>query len=148
MTDLYNGIYRVLANDTDVLNYLGVDTTLPSNQLLLEKARRIQKRSKPQRLAENLPMITFFAPPGRRSPKNHLVYNTVFVFDVYTNDDVNLAHRIGDKIMELFDGEIHPMMGLESYEQIFETAHESSTDSQDTYCFTVVIEFSVSLDKN
>ena len=143
VVDLYNGIYRVLANDEEVLNYLGIGVSADN----LTKARHIQKRAKPQDLAENMPLIAFYAPPGSRSHTNDLVYETLFIFDIYTNDDVDLAQRLGDRIEKLFDGVIHPMMGIESFESRFESAHESSTDLANTYCWTVVIGFSISLDK-
>jgi len=137
--DLYNSIYRILANDPDILNYLGIGVGADN----LTKAKKIQKRSKPQDLANNLPLITFYAPPGRRD--NSAVYVTPFVFDIYTNDDVPTAHKIAQRIIDLFDGQLHPMVGVESMESYFITGHESQTDLQNTYCFTVVIEFSVSI---
>lgn len=143
VVDLYNGIYKVLANDEEVLNYLGIGADADN----LTKAKHIQKRSNPQNLDANVPLIAFYAPPGSRSRSNSQVYNTHFVFDVYTHDDVDLAQRLGDRVEKLFDGVIHPMMGIESFESQFETAHESGTDLANTYCFTVVIGFSISLEK-
>lgn len=142
VVNLYNGIYRVLANDQIVLDYLGIG----ENASNLDKAKRVQKRSKPQNLAKSMPLITFYAPPGRREGENLLVYNTNFYFDIYTNDDVDLAQRIGDRITELFEGVIHPMMGVENFESLLVTMHESESDLPDSYCFTVVINFSISLD--
>lgn len=143
VVSLYNGIYKVLANDDTVLNYLGIGASAS----YLEKAKHIQKRAKPQNVAESLPIIAFYSLPGKREGQNLLVYTTNFVFDIYTNDDVNLAHQIADRIAALFDGEIHPMMGIESYESLVVTMHESDSDLPNTYCFTVVIEFSMSLEQ-
>jgi hypothetical protein len=92
VVNLYNGIYKVLANDPIVLDYLGIGSIATP----LQKAQRIQKRSKPTKLVENLPLIAFYAPPGRREPNNFEVYTTTFVFDLYTSDNVDLAQRLGD----------------------------------------------------
>jgi hypothetical protein len=143
VVNLYNGVYKVLANDNTVLNYLGIGASASN----LEKAKHIQKRAKPQNLAESLPLIAFYALPGKREGQNLLVYTTNFVFDIYTNDDVNLAQQIADRISSLFDGEIHPMMGIESYESLVVTMHESESDLANTYCFTVVIQFSMTLEQ-
>lgn len=142
VVNLYNGIYKVLANDEKVLNYIGIGASASN----LDKAKRIQKRHKPQSLADNMPIITFYAPPGRREGENLLVYTSNFIFDVYTKDDVNLAQKIGDRLADMFDGEIYPMMGVESYESLVVTMHETATDLANCYCFTVVIQFSISLE--
>lgn len=144
VVNLYNGIYRVLANDKSVLSYLGID----SKATPLERAKHIQKRHKPQDLTDNMPIIAFYAPPGTRSGDNYLVYETNFIFDIYTNDDVNLAHQIADRIKSLFEGVIHPMMGIESFESCVESMHESATDLNNTYCFTVVVQFTVSMEQD
>ena len=146
VVNLYDGIYRVLANDPKVLNYLGIDESGDAEEVALRKAERIQKRSKPQKLTEILPVITFYAPPGRRESGNLQVYNTNFVFDLYTQDDVNTAQRMASRIQELFDGVIHPFMGVENFESLLVTMHESESDLQNTYCFTVVISFSITLE--
>ncbi|MEC0276808.1 hypothetical protein [Peribacillus frigoritolerans] len=143
VVNLYNGIYKVLANDKTVLSYLGIGATATP----LEKAKRIQKRHKPQNLVENMPIITFYAPPGTRSRENLLVYSTNFIFDIYTNDNVDLAQKLGGRLVQIFDGEINPMMGIETYESLLVTMHETATDMANTYCFTVVVEFSFSLEK-
>lgn len=141
VVNLYNGIYKVLANDSNVLNYLGIGSTATP----LQKAQRIQKRSKPTKLVENLPLIAFYAPPGRRDVNNYQVYNTQFVFDIYTSDNVDLAQRLGDRILQLFDGVINPMMGVENFESLMVTQHESECDLANTYCWTVVIQFSITI---
>lgn len=143
VVNLYNGIYQVLSNDQKVLNYLGIDTS----SSLTDKATHIQKRSRPQRLADSIPLVAFYAPPGVPDKNNHLVYTTAFVFDVYTADDVALAQQIAERICELFVGEMHPMQGVESMQSEFVTSHESSVDVENAYCFTTVIDFSVSIEK-
>lgn len=143
VVSLYNGIYKVLSNDETVLNYLGVG----SGASALDKAKRIQKRHKPQDLASNMPIIAFYATPGQRVGDNYLVYETNFIFDIYTNDDVSLSQKIGDRVLGLFEGVIHPMMGVESMESMVVSMHESAVDLPNCYCFTVVINFSVSLEQ-
>lgn len=133
----------MLSNDPTVLFYLGIG----SNSDNLTKAKHIQKRSKPQNLIENLPLITFYAPPGSRERYNSAVYQAPIVFDIYTSDDVNTAHLLTQRIQDLFEGEIPPMEGIESFEAFFVTGHESSTDLTNTYCFTIVIDFSITIDK-
>lgn len=141
VVDLYNGIYQVLSNDLIVLSYLGIGEDASP----LEKAEKIQKRSEPQNLSDNLPIIAFYAPPGRRLESNFAVYTTDFVFDIYTNDDVDTAQRLGDRIFKLFHGKIQPMNNVITFESQHVTSHESKSDLPNTYCFTVVINFSIQL---
>lgn len=143
VVSLYNGIYKVLSNDETVLNYLGLGTSASP----LDKAKRLQKRHKPQELVTNMPLIAFYATPGSRVGENYLVYETNFIFDIYTKDDVSKAQKIGDRILELFEGVIHPMMGVESFESMVVSMHESAVDLANCYCFTVVINFSVSIEQ-
>lgn len=142
VTDLYNGIYKVLANDSAVLNYLGVGVGADN----LTKAKKITKRNKPPFLTDNIPLIAFYAPPGRRGGQNDMVYSTPVVFDIFTKDDVNKAHQLADRVVELFEGQIHPMMGITSFESLFVTAHETDAELANTYCFTVVLNFSVTIE--
>lgn len=142
IVNLYDGIYRVLANDKTILNYLGMEVGASN----LEKSRHLQKRSNPQNLANHLPLISFYAPPGERAGNNHLSYSAPIIFDVITDDDVELAHDIVTQIVNLFDGEINPFDKLETFEAEMITQHESRTDLPNTYCFTTVILFGVSLD--
>lgn len=143
VVNLYNGIYRVLANDETVLSYLGIGKDAKP----IEKAKHIQKRCKPQRLADSMPLITFYAPPGVVDRGNYIVYETDFIFDIYTKDDVDLAQRISERIAEIFVGKIYPMKEVENFQSEFVTSYESAVDTDNTYCFTVVINFSVSIEK-
>jgi hypothetical protein len=143
---LYNGIYKILANDQALLTYLGIYTTIDSSAYKLIKAKRIQKRSKPTELALNIPIVTFYTPPGRVETGNNLVYCTPVIFDIYTKDNVELAQDICTRINELLSSKISPFDGIESFESKFMSSYESGTDLTNTYCFTLVIEMSVSLD--
>lgn len=142
VVNLYNNIWRILANDNDILtfmNLVGADN--------LTKAKRIQKRARPQNIIDNLPLITFYTPDGNLEVRNSFVYGAMFVFDIYTSDDVELAHNIAQRIIDLFDREIHPMNGLESFESKFIRAYESNSNLANTYCFTVVLNMYISTDR-
>ncbi len=140
---LYNGIYRVLANDPTILGYLGIGVGANA----LTKAEHIQKRAKPQDLDTHIPLFTFYTPPGQVETTNNLVYVTPVIFDVYTNDNVELAQNTTTRIYDLLSDQISTFMGVESFESRFITAHESGVDRPNTYCFTLVLEMSISLDK-
>jgi hypothetical protein len=142
VVDLYNGIYRTLANDVEILELLGITDTDK-----LTRAKKIQKRAKPQDLATNIPIITFYTPGGTPDPINDLVYGATFVFDIYTNDDVDKAHKISNRIFRIFHKEIPKFEGLETTSSKFEDAHESATDLTNTYCFTIVITMFVSTEQ-
>lgn len=141
VVDLYNGIYEALANNETVLNYLGLDV----DSSYVEKAKRIQKRFKPPRIVKNLPLISFYTAPGRREAKNLNVYTADFSFDVYTADDVNLAHLISQEIVRVFEDKYISFENITGFRAFFMTAFESDVDLDNTYCFTTVIRFSVEL---
>lgn len=143
IVDLYNGIYKVLAFDEAVLNYLGIGESADP----LTKAKRIQKRAKPQDIPENLPVIAFYTAPGKREGRNSEVYVTNFIFDIYTNDDVPTAQDIGQRIIDLFEGEIPGFRNVETFAGLWVSAYEGETDLANTYCFTVVIQFSISMER-
>lgn len=138
---LYDGIYQYLANDEVILDLLEIDTTLDEDELMLQKALHIQRRSKPQDLAENIPLITFYTPGGGRDVNNTSVYDSLFVFDIYTKDDVEKALMIAKRLLELFDSNIPVVEGIATMESSFEDGHESEVDLQNTYCFTLLFSF-------
>ncbi|MGM7682868.1 hypothetical protein ACSVDA_12010 [Cytobacillus sp. Hm23] len=142
VASLYNSIYKVLTSDETVLNYLGA----ANDTLLMVSENRIHMRQTPPDITSNLPLITFYAKPGQRLDDNFIVYENNFAFDIYTNDDVTLAQKIGDRIFELFEGGIQPGVGLDSFDSTVVSMHESSVELFDTYCFTIVIKFSYSLE--
>lgn len=141
VVDLYNGIFKALANDPSILELLEITE---GNALI--KAKRIQKRSDPQNIVENLPLIAFYSPGGAKDFNNDQVYGATFVFDIYTNDDIDKAHKISNRVYRLFDKEIPSFSGLETYETDFEDAHQSATDLQNTYCFTIIMTFNITID--
>lgn len=145
VVNLYNNIFRMLSNDEIVLSYLQIGEDV--DDLLVEKAKKIQKRSKPQEVTDNIPLIAFYAPPGRLDTENYLVYNAPFVFDIYTYDDVDTAHKLAGRLSELFDRKLLSFSGVENFSSRFLTAYESSVDLENVYCFTAVFEFSAVLNE-
>lgn len=139
---LYNNIYLVISEDERLLEL--VDIKDRGN--LVEKAKKFQKRAKPPNLISNVPLIAFYAPPGGSDPINSEVYLAPFVFNIYTHDDVNKAHLIANRLSEIFHNENLPFCGLESFHSKLITTHESGVDMSNVYCFTVVIEFSITFD--
>lgn len=139
VVNLYNNIYTLIVSNNNILYYLGMGSD--SNDL--EKAKKIQKRAKPQTLVDNVPLIAFYAPPGSLDRNNDTVYVAPFVFNIFTFDDVDCAHRIAEELASMFDKKLLPFCGMENLESRFITAHESSVDEENIYCFTVVFEFSI-----
>ncbi|MEM0173400.1 MAG: hypothetical protein QXI16_02720 [Sulfolobaceae archaeon] len=147
ITELYNGIYRTLANDEQILSYLNIDITLPEDELLLVKAKKIQKRRKPQELIQdNLPLISFYSVGGGTLKRNSEVYMASFVFDIYTYNDVELAQQIANRIFEIFNRNIPLIPSITTFETDFEEAFESIVNGvSDIYCFTIVLDFYVGM---
>lgn len=141
LVDLYNGIYRILSNDDVILSLLNITDITDK----LKKAKHIQKRSKPQIIIDDLPIITFYSPSGKRESKNFDVYKALFTFDIYTKDDVDLALNISNRIFELFDDKLNPMVGVESMTTDFVEGFESRSDLANTYCFTLIFNMFVSV---
>ena len=142
ISDLYNGIYSVLSNDATVLSYLGI-----TDEDELGKANHIQKRAKPQGLDKNMPLITFYAISGYRENSNSEAYVTNFVFAIYTEDDIELAHKIAQRIIDLFEGEFIPFNNMVNFQPLFTSAAETESDSPNIYSFSVVIQFYMSMEK-
>lgn len=140
---LYNGIFVTLTNDSVLLDLLNIDTNTTNSEFKLLRAYKFQKRRKPQNLVDNIPIISFYSPSGGAEPNNSEVWDATFVFDIYTNDDVERAHLIGERIVELFDGEIVPIEGITTFESSLEEQYESLTDMPNTYCWTVIITMSI-----
>lgn len=142
--NLYVAIQKVLFNDPQLLALMGIGST--DN---VKKAKRIQKRSDPQDLAlTNLPLIAFYAVPSSGvEAGNSYVYDAIFVFDVYTNDNVSLAHDIVQRITDLFHAEIPAFQGVTNFESQLINQYESKSNLANSYAFTTVINFSIALDK-
>lgn len=143
-TALYSDIHRVLRTDKKFLQLMELSDAEPK-----VLGKRIQKRARPSGMSlENMPLVTFYAiPKGGADLNNHLIYNAIFMFDVYTNDDVSLALDITDRIVELFHGQISPFQEVENFETRLMAQHESVSDLEDSYCFTTVLHFSLAIDE-
>lgn len=135
---VYDGIFQSLAEDSDILDLLG----LGEGATLVDKALHIQKRAKPQSLADNIPLITFYTPGGARESENDSVFESVFVFDIYTSDDVEQAQLLADCIINLFSNDIPNFLGVTNFQSSFEDGHESDAGLANVYCFTIVMSFS------
>lgn len=144
VVNLYTAIYNELVRDEVILSLMGL-----TGSGMVTRARRIQRRAKPQDLIiDNMPMIAFYAiPQGGLQARNDYVYDAVFVFDVYTHDDVSLAQDIAQRITDRFHGEISPFEDVENFESLLINQHESDSSLNNTYAFTTVIKFSLALEK-
>lgn len=140
VVNLYNNIFKTLLLDEELLDLMSL-----TNENLVIKTEHIQKRRKPQNLLKSLPIITFYSPSGGVSEKNNEVYEATFVFDVYTQDDVELAQKISELICKLFDGKINSFYGIENFETALVEAFESEVNLSNTYCFTTVLLFSLTI---
>jgi len=137
--NLYDNIYKLIANNQKILYYLGMS----SDASHLDKAKKIQRRAKPQDLIDNVPLISYYALPGGVDKRNDIVYVAPFVFNIFTFNDVDAAHSIAEELTDTIDKKLLSFEGVENLESRLITAHESGVDEEDIYCFTVVFEFSV-----
>jgi hypothetical protein len=135
--NLYNGIYKLFSGDTTLLNHLGLTGTPTPNQI----GPKLQKQSKPQQLSSNIPLIAFYTPGGGIDSMNMGVFCPMFYFDIYTNDNVKLAHQIAERVCELISGCIN-FTGVAGSSAIIVDAHESDSKLDNVYCFTIEATFS------
>lgn len=142
MSDLYAYIHKILREDEKILELLGLSNPTPE-----DTAIRIQKRRKPQQVVDkNLPMISFYTNPGVRA-NNHLEYLTAFDFDVYTQDDVETAMEIADRVGELFDDQYVGIKTGSQFKGEFLTASEVETDLENTYKFFTQMLFTIGIER-
>ena len=142
ISDVYASIHKTLREDDVIKELMGFsdETTLE------ETALRIQKRMKPVDLvADNYPLISFYKLPGNRG-RNHLEYVTVFDFDIYTNDDVELAIELADRISDLFDGTYLKLRKGSSFKGEYVTSAEDTTDLSNTYKYYAQILFTFGIE--
>ena len=140
-TQLYDEIYRAITKTASILELMGLEDATP-----LDLAKRVQKRRQPMNIDKSMPLITFYCPGGRHDSRNDAVYGAGFVFDVYTNDDVELAQDISTELCELFDNELANFSGLTTFQTKLQDQYESLTDRQNVYCYTTVMVFFIGLD--
>lgn len=142
ISDIYACIHKTLRNDAEIRRLMGFNDSTDS----VEYATRIQKRAKPVELVEdNFPLITFYKLPGSREV-NHLSYVTVFNFDIYTNDDVELAIDIADRIGYLFEDKYLNVPNISSFKGQYVTSAEDTTDLPNTFKYRVQIEFTFGIE--
>lgn len=111
-----------------------------------EMALRIQKRMKPVDLvADNFPIISFYKAPGQRG-YNHLEYVTAFDFDIYTDNDVELAIDLADRISYLFDGQYLNLSQGSNFKGEYVTSAEDVTDLSDVYKYYIRILFTFGIE--
>ena len=142
ISSVYASIHKTLREDDVIKELRGFsdETTLE------ETALRIQKRMKPVDLvADNYRLISFYKLPGNRE-LNHLQYVTVFDFDIYTNDDVELAIELADRISDLFDDTYLKLRKGSSFKGEYVTSAEDTTDLSNTYKYYAQILFTFGIE--
>lgn len=144
ISDVYAFIHKTLREDPVLQDLMGFT---PSTTLE-EMAMRIQKRRKPQNLVEeNLPLISFYKNPGMRGGDNYLEYRTHFDFDIYTQDDVELAIQIADRISELFDDEYVGLKKGSYFKGEYLTSAEDNTDLENIYKYFTQIRYTLVIEE-
>ncbi|ALA07161.1 hypothetical protein SECTIM467_31 [Brevibacillus phage SecTim467] len=143
VSDVYACIHQTLRNDPEIQSMLG----LTADSSLEDMATKIQKRRKPQNLVQdNLPMISFYKNPGARG-KNYLEYRFIVDFDIYTQDDVELATNIADRISHLFDDKYLGLQKGSVFKGQYVTSAEDDTDLENTYKYFTQIGLTVGIEE-
>lgn len=127
---------------------MGFEEGLDSQEDLLQSATKIVKRKIPNDLLkeQSFPLIAFYKLPGGREFDNYLSYLTPFDFDIYTNNDVETAVKIADRINELFDDKYLPLTKGSALRNKYTTSAEDNTELKDVYKFYTQILFNLSLE--
>lgn len=137
ISDAYASIHKTLREDSIIRQLMGFDETTTD----VDMAIRIQKRERPVDLVEDrFPLIAFYKLPGQRG-HNHLEYVTIFDFNIYTNDDVELAVDLADRINYLFDDKFLNLPKGSSFKGAYVTSAEDGTDLANTYKYFTQVEF-------
>ncbi|MCM3132936.1 hypothetical protein M3629_09070 [Paenibacillus polysaccharolyticus] len=143
VSDVYAYIHSTLRQDPEIFAMLGltVDTYLEDLET------KIQKRKKPKDLVQhNLPLITFYKNPGARG-ENYQEYRFIVDFDIYTQDDVELAVNIADRICQIFDDQYFWMPKGSVFKGEYVTSAEDDIDLENTYKYFTQICFTIGIDK-
>ncbi len=145
ISDLYSAFHSILREDPVILERLG----MTANASMEELATRIQKRKKPQKWVQhNLPLISFYKNPGQRG-KNYLEYRFTITLDIYTQDNVELAISLADRIVQLFDGKwISGLSEGSVFKGEYITSAEADCELEETFKYYIQIGFTVGIDEN
>lgn len=142
ISNVYASIHKTLREDEVIRSLMGFDESTD----MVEMAMRIQKRKTPVDLVDNnLPLISFYKLPGQRG-YNHLEYKTAFDFDIYTNDDVELAIDLADRINDLFDDKFLNLCEGSSFKGQYLTSSEDSSDLTNTFKYYTQILFTFGIE--
>lgn len=157
ITELYRQIYKVIANDQELLNLMDMNAKIEAEKnndsfitdeqaTLLAKAKHFKKRSKPQDILKTLPLISFYTPGGEQDSSNYLIYDPIFNFDIYTANDVEQAHRISDRLFKLLTDKHNCFDNVGTFKTHLLEMYESNAKLDDVYAWTSVILFSFELE--
>lgn len=145
ISDVYTFIHSTLCQDPKILYFLG----LTADSSLGKLETRIQKRKKPQDLVgDNLPLISFYKKPGSRG-ENYLEYRFIVDFDIFTQNNVELAINIADRIAQLFDDKfISGVLEGSVFRGEYITSAEDDTNLANTYKYFTQIGFTIGIDED
>lgn len=148
MSDVYATIYRVITTDPIIRELMGFDESLEGEDELVQRADKvIKRRVSPELLNKGtLPLIAFYKLPGGRETENHLSYLTPFDFDIYTNNEIELAIELADRINELFDDKYLPLAKGSAFKSMYTTSGEETVHLKDVYKYYTQIIFNISLE--
>jgi hypothetical protein len=143
ISNFYAYIHRVLRDDPKIRSMIGLN----DSSSLEDAATRIQKRKKPQDLvSKNHPVITFYKNAGARGT-NYLEYKFIVDFDVYTQNDVELALNINDRIIELFDDQYIGIAKGSFFKGQYITGAEDDTDMENKYKYFTQIGYTIGIEE-
>ncbi|MFF1995210.1 hypothetical protein ACFVWC_29175 [Bacillus mycoides] len=137
ITDVYTCIHKTLREDSVIRKCMGLNN-IPTD---MENDMHIQKRMSPKEaLSTQLPLIAFYKSFVKKE-RNHNTHVVTFDFDIYTNDDVELALDLADRINHLFDNQsIQLLKGVFSKGQYVGSA-EVVSEIEHSYKYFTRFEF-------
>lgn len=101
ITDVYACIYKTLREDSVIRKCMGLNNITVD----MENDMHIQKRMSPKEaLNKQMPLIVFYNSFVQKE-RNNNIHVVTFDFDIYTNDGVELALDLADRINQLFDNQ-------------------------------------------
>lgn len=140
---IYAYIHKTLRNDSKIQEMLGIFPSSTPEDMEV----KIQKRKKPQNLLKDtLPIISFYKEPGERGI-NFLEYQFIIKFDIYTQDNVELAINIAERVCALFDDKSIAMKEGSFFKTEYVTSAEDNTDLENTYKYFIQIRTTIGLEE-